>query len=137
MSISFVFLFLWDRPVHLFTDTYKLHRVHFYHNTLARSLKVFSKKMQLIVVHVVKKFTAFAEFESPCRTYKITPVYPSLNYLNPVYTLIPYFFTIHFNIVLSSTPRPSKWSLPLKYSRYISCVSLLQYMLYALPISLI
>ena len=35
---------------------------------------------------------------------------PTLSQTNPVHILLPYFFEIHLNIILPSTPRPSTWS---------------------------
>jgi hypothetical protein len=40
-----------------------------------------------------------------------------LNQQNLVYTLIFYPFMMHFNIILSSTPRSPKWFLPFKFLR--------------------
>jgi hypothetical protein len=37
-------------------------------------------------------------------------------YPEPVQYLPPYFFTIHFNIILPSMPMSSKWSHPFRYS---------------------
>jgi hypothetical protein len=34
----------------------------------------------------------------------------------PAHVLTPYFFKIHFNNILSSTPRFSKWSLSFRFS---------------------
>jgi hypothetical protein len=40
----------------------------------------------------------------------------SLNQINPVSILIPYFFEIQFNIILLFTvPRSPKWSFPFRY----------------------
>jgi len=38
-------------------------------------------------------------------------VVPILGQLNPVHTFPSYFSTICSNVILSSTPKPSKWSL--------------------------
>jgi hypothetical protein len=37
---------------------------------------------------------------------------PVLNMMNPVHNLPSCFSKIYFNIILSSTPRSYKWSLP-------------------------
>jgi hypothetical protein len=36
--------------------------------------------------------------------HKSTPLLPSLSYLNPVHSLSPYFFKIHFNIIRQYAP---------------------------------
>jgi hypothetical protein len=40
----------------------------------------------------------------------------SLTQMNPVNIIWPYFFSIHFNIILPFTLRSSKWPLPLRFS---------------------
>jgi hypothetical protein len=44
------------------------------------------------------------------------PLVPDQCQLNPIHALLPYFLKIHYNIILSSTPRAYKWSLPLMLS---------------------
>jgi hypothetical protein len=39
-----------------------------------------------------------------------------LNHFNPVHILPPYFLTVHFNIILPSTPRSSDWVPPFRHS---------------------
>jgi hypothetical protein len=46
------------------------------------------------------------------RVHKSPPLIPALNHMNPTHTLPPYFPKIHSNIILSSTPRSSAWSVP-------------------------
>jgi hypothetical protein len=45
--------------------------------------------------------------------YNSKPVVSILSQLNSVYALPSYFFKIHFNIILLSTPPSSKWCLTL------------------------
>jgi len=45
-----------------------------------------------------------------------TATEPSASLLNPVPTLTPYFFKIHFNIILLFTLRSSKLCLPFRFS---------------------
>jgi hypothetical protein len=48
-----------------------------------------------------------------CNSMSLVPI---LNHTNLRYTLTSYLFTIHFNIILSSTPRSNKWSLHFRFS---------------------
>jgi len=41
---------------------------------------------------------------------------PHPGHMNPVHNFATYFFKIHFNIILSSFPMYSKWSLPFRFS---------------------
>jgi len=41
---------------------------------------------------------------------------PILNQMNLLHTLAPYFFKVHFNIILPSMPRSLKWSVPFRFS---------------------
>jgi hypothetical protein len=40
---------------------------------------------------------------------------PILSLMNPVCILPPYFFSIHFNIILSSMPGTSKLFVPFRF----------------------
>jgi hypothetical protein len=44
------------------------------------------------------------------RFHNSQPLASTLSQTNPVHILLPYFFEIHLNIILPSTPRPSTWS---------------------------
>jgi len=50
------------------------------------------------------------------RVYNSKPLFPIQSYLNLHQSLAPYLFKIHFNTV-PSTPRSSKWPLPLRFAR--------------------
>jgi hypothetical protein len=39
----------------------------------------------------------------------------TLSQMNPVHIITTYPFEINFNIIISSTPRPPKWSHPLRF----------------------
>jgi hypothetical protein len=56
----------------------------------------------LTVVYIVKKHSAFygAEGSLPCSQERATR--PILRWWNQIQNLMPYFFTIHFNITLPS-----------------------------------
>jgi len=52
----------------------------------------------------------------PYRVHKSQPFFPVLSQMNEVQTFPQHFFKICFNIIiLSSTPRPSKWSVSLVF----------------------
>jgi hypothetical protein len=72
---------------------------------------------------LVKKFTAFYGTRKFIMAFKVPATFPILNQINPIHTNI-YFLDIRFNIILPSTPRPSKWSLSLRSLRQSSvCIS--------------
>jgi hypothetical protein len=45
-----------------------------------------------------------------------SPFDSTTNHMNPVHNFTHYFFKLYFNIILPSTSRSSKWSLPLRLS---------------------
>jgi len=51
-----------------------------------------------------------------CLIHKSPPLIPVLSQIDPAHTLTSSFFKIHFNIILSSTPRSPKWSHPFRFS---------------------
>jgi hypothetical protein len=68
------------------------------------------------------------------RVHKSPPLVPG--HMNPVHTLSSYSFQIHFNITLTSKPRPYKLSLSFTISyQYLVCISPLPWVLHALSIS--
>jgi hypothetical protein len=67
--------------------------------------RVLLKKM--IVVHLFKKFLV---------SHKSPQFVPILSQMSPFHTLLFYFSKINFNIILSSLPRSSEWSLPFSLS---------------------
>ena len=61
-----------------------------------------------------------------CRIYKSKPTVPILTKINPVHACSSNFFEIHFNIILHSTLRSSRWPLSLRFPyQNSSCTSLL------------
>lgn len=78
-------------------------------NTKEIHCKVLLEK--LIVIHLVIFPTFMETFGSlTCFTKSATGPYPNLSHMNPVRIII--FFKTNFSIILSSTPRPTTWSLP-------------------------
>jgi len=47
--------------------------------------------------------------------HKIPPQVPILSQMNPAHTILRYFYKIHSNITLPSTPRSSEWALPFRF----------------------
>jgi len=56
----------------------------------------------------------------PYHEHKIPPPVCILSQMSPVHIFSPYFFKIHSNIILSSTAKSSKLSLPFRFSDQIS-----------------
>jgi hypothetical protein len=69
--------------------------------------RVFLEK--LTVLQLVKKFPAFYGTRTLI-TVLTTVSHMSLSQANPIHALTVYFFNIHLNIILPSTPRSSKWT---------------------------
>jgi len=58
--------------------------------------------------------------------YSSLPLDPVLSHLKPVHTITP--FNIHFNIILPSTPRSSKWFFASDFPiLHVCCMSSLSY----------
>ena len=56
--------------------------------------------------------------EGECRIHKDSQIIPIPSQINPIPRIDTYFFKIHFNIVLQSTPRPSQRSLSSRRTRW-------------------
>jgi len=70
--------------------------------------------------------------------YRNSPLIPVLSQLIPVHIFTPCFLKIRFHIFLLSTPRSSKWSLPLRLSNQNHvCVSHLSLIRATFPAHLI
>jgi hypothetical protein len=65
---------------------------------------------------VGQKITAFyGNQKVHDRVHRNPPLKPILSHMNPVHTLVSHFFEIHFNIILPSTLRSHKLSLPFRF----------------------
>jgi hypothetical protein len=69
---------------------------------------VHTTNLQLTVTQLVKKFPAFHGIQSLIIVHKIPPSDFMLIHIKLVNSLTFYFFKIHFNIILPSTPSPPK-----------------------------
>jgi len=49
------------------------------------------------------------------RVHENPPLVPNLRHMNPVHNLLHIFFSIHFNITISSTSGSSKCSPPFRF----------------------
>jgi hypothetical protein len=68
---------------------------------------------KLTVTQLVKKFPAFyykPEGSLPC-SHESPSLVTILSQLNPIHNFPPYFFKVHYNIILPSAPGSSKWFL--------------------------
>jgi hypothetical protein len=66
------------------------------------------------VAQLVKKFPAFYGTRMFITVFTIPPVVPILTQMNPIHNFPAYVPYIHFNIIISSTPRHSERSLPFR-----------------------
>jgi hypothetical protein len=66
--------------------------------------------------------------ETPClscnpdvhyRDHKMPPLEPVMSQINLIHILTPQFYKIHFNIIVPSTSKSSKWSRPFRFSDQI------------------
>jgi len=71
------------------------------------------------VAQLINKFPAFIELEMSLPSHKSLPMDPIPSKMNPVHFLIPYFFNIHFGIIL---PSISRSEILYAFSSSLSCV---------------
>jgi len=64
---------------------------------------------------VSQEIPCFLEFECSLSSSQ-QPLVPKHWQMNPVHTLIYYFFKIHLNIILQTMAGPPEWSLPFRFS---------------------
>jgi hypothetical protein len=71
---------------------------------------------QVLIPQAVNIFPAFyGTLKAHFRIHNRPPSLPTLNHINQVHAFSSDFFKSHFNIILISTPRFSKWSLSFRF----------------------
>jgi len=81
---------------------------------------------KLIVTHLIRKIPTFLEPKCSLPCLQNLPLFPILSQMKPVHTFKTYVFKTHFNIILPSTTRSSKWFPHFDFSGqhvWISCRS--------------
>jgi hypothetical protein len=92
--------------------------VELWHQNMSHSWKAKSCSLTQEFPQYVMK----SERSLPCSQQPVIILYPGSHESSPYHTIPSYFFKNHFNSILPSTSRSSKWSLSFIFSNHTSAL---------------